>query len=211
MPGLVDQIDVVAADPAQNLRKAPRDLVGLAAVQCPHRADEVAIALGHGLVVEIARNLAEPGPASRRPRAHRRRARCAPCCRSGSSASRSCCWPSCRPTSRGSPSMGRPERTVCAAATPGSAGRAPPPARPAPAFPRHRSRRPGRDICCNRERARGPRSARIARCRRRAATPARPPRAQSQSPPPHPRGSAARPRPTARSDRSTRRSHNARG
>ena len=43
--GVVDHVDVVAADPAQQLREAPVDLVGLAAVQRAHVAHEVAIAL----------------------------------------------------------------------------------------------------------------------------------------------------------------------
>ena len=57
-----DHVDVVAADPAQEFREAPVDLVGLAAVQRAHVAHQVAIALGldiHRHLAEIARHLGE--------------------------------------------------------------------------------------------------------------------------------------------------------
>ena len=56
----VDRVDVVAADPAQHLRKAARDFVGFAPVQSAHPADEVAIALGHRVVVKVIGHRAEP-------------------------------------------------------------------------------------------------------------------------------------------------------
>ena len=57
--GVVDHVDVVAADPAQQFREAAVDLVGLAAVQGTHVAHEVAVALRLDIVTEIAGNFVE--------------------------------------------------------------------------------------------------------------------------------------------------------
>ena len=57
--GIVDHVDVVAADPAQQFREPGLDLVRLATVQRPHVADQTAIALGLDIVAEIAGHLGE--------------------------------------------------------------------------------------------------------------------------------------------------------
>ncbi len=56
--GIVDHVDVVAADPAQQLGEALGDLGRFAPVQRAHVAHEVAIALGCDAVIEIAGHLA---------------------------------------------------------------------------------------------------------------------------------------------------------
>ena len=52
--GIVDHVDVVAADPAQQLGEARCDLVGLAAVKRAHAPHQVAIALRPDRIIEIA-------------------------------------------------------------------------------------------------------------------------------------------------------------
>ena len=52
--GIVDHVDVVAADPAQQFRETRSDLVGLAAMQRAHRAHQIAIALRPDIRAEIA-------------------------------------------------------------------------------------------------------------------------------------------------------------
>ncbi len=62
--GLANAVDVVAADPPQNLGKAPLDLLGLAPVQGAHAGHELAIPLRHraaiGISWKIPGHLAEP-------------------------------------------------------------------------------------------------------------------------------------------------------
>jgi hypothetical protein len=53
-------VDVVPADPPQHFRESLLDFVGLAPVQRAHLANEVAIALGHRVAIEITGDLGEP-------------------------------------------------------------------------------------------------------------------------------------------------------
>src|SRR5215469_18342123 len=60
--GIVNAVDVVAADPPQHFWKAAFDFLGLTAMQGSHPPDKLAVALRRCVVVEIAKHLAEPGP-----------------------------------------------------------------------------------------------------------------------------------------------------